>query len=202
MGTAFSKEGITRVSDKRSIIYNCGRELFSTKGYKETNVAAIMKKSGLATGTFYSYFTSKDHLFMEIFIDENIKLKQRLIENIDLDAELMSVMTELMIRNLQGFYANPILKEWYNKEIFAKIEKNYIEESGVENLDFLYDTFCDLIKKWQNQGKIRNDIDATMIMAIFKALINVDTHKEEIGLQYFPQVMEHMAEFIMKGLMN
>ncbi|MDI9594669.1 MAG: TetR/AcrR family transcriptional regulator, partial [Atribacterota bacterium] len=56
------------------------------------------------------------------------------------------------------------------------------------------------VKKWQNERKMRNDIDAEMIMAIFTALINIDTHKEEIGLQYFPQVLEYLTKFIMEGL--
>ena len=46
---------------------------------------------------------------------------------------------------------------------------------------------------------MRNDIDAEMIMAIFTALINIDTLKE-IGLQYFPQVLEYLTKFIMEGL--
>jgi len=41
-----------------------------------------------------------------------------------------------------------------------------------------------------------------MIMAIFTAIINIDTHKEEVGLQYFPQVLEYLAEFTIKGLID
>ena len=62
--------------------------------------------------------------------------------------------------------------------------------------------FIEVVKKWQVDGKMRNDIDAEMIMAIFGALINVDTQKEEVGLQYFPHVLEYLEEFTMKGLMD
>jgi AcrR family transcriptional regulator len=195
-------EVIMSVNDKKSIIAKYGKELFSTKGFKDTKVDAIMKKSKLSTGSFYNYFTSKDQLFMEIFIEENIKLKQSILKKVDFDGEPMAVMVELMGLNMQGFYENPILREWYNKEVFAKIEKNYKKECGVENLDFLFSEFYDLIKMWQDLDKIRKDIDASMIMAIFSALINIDTHKEEIGLQYFPMVMDYLAEFIMKGLIT
>ena len=69
-------------------------------------------------------------------------------------------------------------------------------------MNFLYDSFIEIVKKWQLEGKLRSDIGADMIMAIFGALINVDTHKEEIGIQYFPQVLEYLSEFTMKGLMD
>lgn len=39
-----------------------------------------------------------------------------------------------------------------------------------------------------------------MVMAIFSAIINIDLHKDEIGLQYFPQLMDYLTDFIMKGL--
>jgi len=47
---------------------------------------------------------------------------------------------------------------------------------------------------------MRSDIDSKMIMMIFAAVINVDTHKEELGLAYFPQLLETMTMLIMKGL--
>jgi hypothetical protein len=37
-------------------------------------------------------------------------------------------------------------------------------------------------------------------MAFFTGIITIDTHKEEIGIQHFPQIMDYMAEFVMKGL--
>jgi len=39
-----------------------------------------------------------------------------------------------------------------------------------------------------------------MIMLIFAAIINVDTHKEEIGIEYFPELLNLMTELIMKVL--
>ena len=41
-----------------------------------------------------------------------------------------------------------------------------------------------------------------MIMAIFTTLVVAETHKDEIGLDYFPRLIEYMAEFTMKGLMD
>ncbi len=41
-----------------------------------------------------------------------------------------------------------------------------------------------------------------MIMAIFGAIVNIDMHKDEIGLQYFPQLQGYISEFVMKGLLD
>lgn len=190
------------MTDKKAEILRCGRELFSSRGFKDTNVAEITKMAGVATGTFYNYYPSKEKLFMEIFSEENVKLKRSILESINPDADPVSVMKEMMFLNLRGMSSSPILKEWYNRDVFNKIERSFREENGIEYVDFLYDSFAEVIKNWQSEGKIRKDIDAEMIMAILSALVNVDTHKEEVGLKYFPRVLEHLAEFTMKGLMD
>ena len=189
------------MSEKKDIIYNCGKEIFEKKGFKDTNVAEIMKQAGMATGTFYNYFASKDKLFMKIYIDENAKLKSRILASLNMKADPILVMREMMMKNLQGMLENPILKEWYNRDVFQKIEQSFREEGGAERVDFLYDSFVEVVRKWQNEGKMRSNISAEMIMAMFGALVNMETHKAEIGLKYFPQVIEYLAEFTMRGLM-
>jgi AcrR family transcriptional regulator len=188
--------------DKKAELLRCGKELFSTKGFKDTNVSHITKLAGLATGTFYNYYTSKDALFMEIYIDENTKLKRNIMNTVVKDADPMEVMKEITLLNFQGMMSHPILKEWYNREVFGKIEKNFRKEKGLDQIDFLYDCFIELIKKWQAEGKFRNDIAPDMIMALFSSLVNVETHKEEIGFQYFPGVIDYLAGFTMKGLVD
>jgi AcrR family transcriptional regulator len=189
-------------ANKKLEIMRYARELFSANGYKDTNVSDITKLAGMAAGTFYLYFSSKDKLFMEIYMEENVKLKKEILETLNLDGEPMKVMQEMIQRNFDGMTDNPILREWYNREIFAKIEKNYREENGLDYVDFLYTSFIEVVKKWQAEGKMRSDIDSEMIMALFSAIINIDTHKEEIGFQYFPAIMGYLSEFVMKGLMD
>jgi AcrR family transcriptional regulator len=191
-----------KMNDRKAAIYKSAKEVFEKKGFRDSGVAEIMERAGMATGTFYNYYPSKDTLFMQIFSDENVKLKNRLLAQIDTDADPISVMREVMIKNRQGMLENPILREWYNRDVFQKIERNFREENHIEQVDFLYDRFIVLIEKWQRERKLRSDISAGMIMALFGAVISVEMHKEEIGLQFFPQLIMYMVEFIMKGLME
>ncbi|MBE5975394.1 MAG: TetR/AcrR family transcriptional regulator [Paenibacillaceae bacterium] len=188
------------MKDTKTILFNCGKELFSRNGFKDTNVSDITKTSGIGTGTFYNYYSSKEELFMEIYLEENEKLKKKIMKSVNMDQEPGSVVKELMLLNLKGMKSNPILKEWYNKEVSVKIENYFREQKGLNRLDFMYQDFLEIIKKWQEEGKIRNDIDSTMIMAIFTSIITIEIHKEEIGLQYFPEILDYLTDFTMKGL--
>jgi AcrR family transcriptional regulator len=186
--------------DKKELILACARELFSNQGFKDTNVADITRKAGMATGTFYLYYTSKDSLFMELYIEENVKLKNTIMADFNSDDEPLQALQDLMQRNIAGMNANPILREWFNKEVFNKIEENFNAENGLESVNFIYANFLEIVQKWQDAGKLRKDISADMIMALFSVVVIVDLHKEEIGMQYFPQIQAYLTEFIMQGL--
>lgn len=190
------------MDDKKAAILESGRKLFSTRGFKDTNVAEITKTAGIATGTFYIYYSSKDKLFMDIYLEENAKLKRSIIETLDLERSPMEIMQQMMLLNYRGMLANPILKEWYNKDVYNKLERAFREEKGMDSMAFLNEGLAELVKRWQADGKMRKDIAADMILAIFSALLNVETHKEEIGIKYFPELLGYLAEFTMKGLMD
>ena len=190
------------MNDKKSIIKEAADALFRQKGYKKTNISEIMQNANMATGTFYLYYTSKDDVFMEIYLEDNAQLKKEIMQEIDPNGHPIEVMQKMMYLNNLGMMQNPILSEWYNRENFHKMEQSFREKHGLESVDFMYSSFIELVKNWQKTGVMTQKIDAEMIMAIFGALINLETHKDEIGIQYFPELMEHMAGFVMKGLLQ
>jgi AcrR family transcriptional regulator len=188
------------VQDKRKVLYDCGRELFATKGFKDTGVADITQKAGFSVGTFYNYYASKDKLFVEILKQETAELMKTILNTVDPDDEPVKLIGQFLELNMKGMLSNPILKQWYHPDVFSKIEKVFREEDGLEAMDFLYRDFIAFVERWQREGKMRADIRSDMIMAIFGAIIRIGYHKEEIGLQYFPELQERLTEFVLQGL--
>lgn len=187
--------------DKKADIFNSGREVFRSKGFKDTNVSDIAKLAGIGVGTFYNYYSSKEKLFLEIYIKENEELKKHIVESIDLNDDPVTLVTKLVTKNISAMNSNLILKEWYNKELFSKLEQYFYEQGGLESIDeLMHSGKAELIKKWKAEGKIRADLDDELITAIFNSILYVDIHKSEIGLQHFPQILHYITEFIMKGL--
>lgn len=187
--------------NKKAEIFNSGRELFYTKGFKDTNVSDIAKLAGIGVGTFYNYYSSKEKLFLEVFIKENEELKRHMGESVNLEDDPVTFVTKFVAQNISAMNTNPILKEWYNKELFSKLEQYFYEQGGIKSIDeFLQSSKAELIKNWKAEGKIRGDISDDMILAIFDAILYIDIHKKDIGLQHFPDILYHITEFIMKGL--
>lgn len=66
-----------------------GRSMLEKKRYKDISVAEIAAESGIAKGTFYNFFGSKEDFFYEVMLlirDDNRKELLALIENPSRDA--------------------------------------------------------------------------------------------------------------------
>lgn len=53
-------------AEVKAEIVRAGEELFREKGFSETTIEEIAKTAGVARGTFYNYFSTKEDLVLEI----------------------------------------------------------------------------------------------------------------------------------------
>jgi AcrR family transcriptional regulator len=57
----------TVASDTRQRLLDAAKELIEEGGYAAASVVAIAERAGVATGTLYRHFASKEELFVEVF---------------------------------------------------------------------------------------------------------------------------------------
>lgn len=63
-----------RAQQKRNALLESGHSLFISKGYEQTTAKEIAAHAGVATGTFYRYFSDKRQLLMSLLEDQIEKL--------------------------------------------------------------------------------------------------------------------------------
>lgn len=63
-----------RAQQKRNSLLESGHALFISKGYEQTTAKEIAAHAGVATGTFYRYFSDKRQLLMSLLEDQIEKL--------------------------------------------------------------------------------------------------------------------------------
>ena len=59
---------VKEYEERRNEILETAEKLFVTKGYTKTTVNDILKEIGIAKGTFYHYFKSKEEVMDEIIM--------------------------------------------------------------------------------------------------------------------------------------
>lgn len=67
---AYHKETFDKITEeRREKVLQAAREEFAKKGYIATNINEVAKKAGISIGSMYSYFASKEDLFLTIVED-------------------------------------------------------------------------------------------------------------------------------------
>jgi AcrR family transcriptional regulator len=64
--------------NNREAILNAARDVFAELGYGATTVRDIIRQTGLASGTFYNYFKSKEEVFEALMDDGMRRIRPRL----------------------------------------------------------------------------------------------------------------------------
>jgi len=76
---ATGKREATKIANRKSIV-EAGRLVFAELGYGTTTVRDIIRRTGLASGTFYNYFNSKEEVFQAIMDESALTVRPRLLE--------------------------------------------------------------------------------------------------------------------------
>ncbi|WP_274365003.1 TetR/AcrR family transcriptional regulator [Paenibacillus thermotolerans] len=76
--------------ERRAEILESAKQLFSTKGYENTSVNDIIHKIGVAKGTFYHYFKSKEEI-ADAVIQDAVERSIEAFKKINSNAEIKSI---------------------------------------------------------------------------------------------------------------
>ncbi|WP_091736355.1 TetR/AcrR family transcriptional regulator [Phenylobacterium immobile] len=93
---AGGKRELTKQLNRRSIL-DAAREVFGELGYETATVRDIIRRTGLAAGTFYNYYRSKEEVFAALS-DEGARrfapiLKARRAESVDFEGFVRGAIT-------------------------------------------------------------------------------------------------------------
>ena len=124
-----------KMESRRERIIKAAREIFSENSFQSMSIKAIAQKAGIATGTFYLYFTNKETL-VETVVKEMYK-------------ELMGLIKEERSKYESGFD-----KLQASMEVCIKV---FIKEKGIAKL--LLKHFPDINMAFNNKfSEIEKDL--------------------------------------------
>ena len=133
--------------DKKERILRAALKLFNTCGFDNTPTARISKEAGVATGTLFNYFDTKEQLINSLYLYCKDSLIRRITQEIDKEKTFRSKLKKIYINYLgwgldnideflffQQFSNSPYIGELTRKEGLNKFN-NLLEliTEGMEN---------------------------------------------------------------------
>jgi len=145
------------VADKRSAILHAATKVFAENGYANSKVADIAARAGIADGTVYLYFKSKEEILHSIFdraMEEFIAEGRRELALIDSFAEQIRRVAEL---HLEKLGADRDLAVVFQVELrgSTKFMREFSAAGFHEYLEIIRTT----IAAGQRSGEFRTDIN-------------------------------------------
>ena len=113
---------------KRLRILHAARDAFGAEGFQKTTIKGIANSTGLAQGTIYTYFKSKENLFDEVVAE--------IWDTFDRGMKRISVESTSIVEKVTGFLnfsfsllvqVHPLLRGMYNEAIRRELHGNRIE---------------------------------------------------------------------------
>ena len=163
------------VADKREAILRSAIKVFAQKGYFNSKVADVAKAAGIADGTVYLYFKSKDEILHSIFdraMDEFITEGKREIAEIKEADKRLRRIAEL---HLERLGADRDLAIVFQVELrgSTKFMEEFSGGGFAEYLDIIKKT----IEEAQKTGVFRKDLKAiTAAKILYGALDEMVTN--------------------------
>lgn len=172
--------------------------LFIQYGFSKTSIDDIVNACGIAKGSFYSYYPSKEELFYAILRREE-EIKNKII------TEVMSESLppkELLIRffaiSFKAIEENAFFQSLYHRgeyeKIIKRLPKKLLEDHAKEDLE----NSLDFVKFLQGKGVTEDDPE--ILIGLFRIIMMLPLHREEIGEQTFLKTIKKLIECLSNDL--
>lgn len=185
--------------DKRARILQAAIELFLQQGIEKTTISHIVKKAGIAQGTFYLYFDTKLAVMpaiaeqMVVTIHDKLhafsstaSITQKITHCVDVLFDNTSTYKELTKLVYTGFTQTDEITQW--ETIYKP----------------LYDWVHDAIEQAKQDGTVQTAIEAKAAARILVGAIESTAEQiylfDETPVVHVAQMKESIVQFIVSGL--
>lgn len=195
---------------RRKSITKAAREVFFAKGFMNATIDDIAERCGLAKGTIYLYFKSKEELYMSVMAEGMQRLRKAFGSIRDLDPGQVGLVEQAFITYL-GFYKKN--KKYFRimflssqPDLRSRVPEHVLRncmEAGTECLGIVRD----LVQKGIDRGLYRT-VDSWAVANILWATVNGiimgyeqdPIYREEIVGMELEQMLLQGLDLAMGGL--
>jgi AcrR family transcriptional regulator len=184
----------------RDALLAAGREQFARYGLDKTTVSELADAAGIATGTFYSFFDSKERLYYEVLQERGASAFARMTAAVE-DADDPEAATRAFLREAFAVVEDdPLVR----KLVYGGERERVVRALSDEELDAAREEKTALlapyVAEWQDAGLARDGDPETLALAV-QSVGFVAAHRGEFAddAQY-EAVRDAMVELVAAGL--
>ena len=153
--------------DKRSAILDAATRLFAERGLAAAPTSEISRRAGVAEGTLFTYFETKDDLINSLYREIKLELADAMMSDFPRKKNVRTRLRHVWDRYVNWGIANPkqrkVLAQLQVSEVLTKESRDAGGTPFVE--------FQSMIRDAIEQRIFRNDLPAELISKSLAALV-------------------------------
>jgi AcrR family transcriptional regulator len=196
MARGFSEQEREHIRKK---LLEKGRKHFEHFGLRKTNVADLASEAGIAKGSFYLFFESKEDLFLTINEEFDKQFQKKLAGTLKRNRNPKETFRKALLNIIELCNDDPLLKLAANKEEFESLSRKIPADKFRQHQESTVTFLTSLIERWQQEGLIR-DYNPRVIAGAVKSLYYIVLHREFIGEDIFRDVTDLLIDSLVANL--
>ena len=184
----------------REQLLEAGRGLFSRYGLKKTSLEDLTRPAGIAKSSFYSFFDSKEELYMELMMAMREEVKARIFgASFEASGDARGAIKLFLRAVVNELETNPLTRRLVtHPEELQMLARKVSPEQMEANIE----ASSLPIRSFIEEGQMRGDVspgDPEVMAGVIRSVAILPLHKDEIGDTY-PEVLEMMINLVADGL--
>jgi TetR/AcrR family transcriptional regulator, fatty acid metabolism regulator protein len=152
-----------RQADRRRQILEAAVKVFAEKGFHASRVGDVAEEAGIAYGLVYHYFESKEDLLETIFRTTWTEMLARVHEVEEAKIPAAEAVRQVTALILRTWRRDPDLV----RVLVREVTRNQHVQQEVEEITSAMEALERIVRKGQESGEFRSDLDARLAAAIF-----------------------------------
>lgn len=177
-------------------------DVFAEKGYSLTTIDDIVRASGISKGGIYTYFSSKEEMFLAI-AESRFKLRHSLIKGFSEDMTNEEKLTRYIHWTLESLSEDRTKKmARFIFEFWSILARNpHMVTKAKERYQLFYDDLAAIIKKGIEVGEFEEETNIdSMVYIILSTMDGIGFVNCIMGMEITHEVIENYTDMILRKI--
>lgn len=186
----------------RRILIEQARQLFAAHGLKKTSIEDLTKAAGIAQGSFYLFFPSKEELFVYILKQEEDQIRSTLIERFFTSGPIKKAdFKQFLHESFSVMENNPFIRQLHTAGTLEILTRKIPEDKWKEYFEEDTDYLRPFIIHAQKQGWMIEKHPDT-ITSLIRSIVLLTLQKRQIGEDHYQATIDLLIDLISEGLIR
>ena len=149
---------MSRANGKKDAILEAALKVFARRGYHSARTQEIALEAGVAEGTLYNYFSSREEIFLCLFDDRWEKFTERVRRHVTTLSDPSDKLKAIFSSAMRLFLRNKPLAQLFLMETAPG--SHYLDSRVALRLADFLDLIEEIIEEGKRVGKYHPDLDS------------------------------------------